>query len=103
MLLLVFLNCDSSAGVAVLLLIVTTGLFGFASRYPKQNFSHPPKVSDNKTSQWVFMAGLRPQFRMPAVWNAPELRSQHDAALPVQLQYPGERRAAAAMPLPESP
>jgi len=37
-----------------------------------------------------------PQFGMPA-----ELRSQHDAAPPVQLQYPGERRAAAAMPLPE--
>jgi len=35
--------------------------------------------------------------------NAPELRSQHDVAQPVQLQYSGERRAAAAMPLPESP
>jgi len=33
----------------------------------------------------------------------PELRSQHDTAPPVQLQYHGERRAAAAMPLPESP
>ena len=39
----------------------------------------------------------------PAVPNAPELRSQHDAAPPVQLQYSGERRAAAAMPLPKSP
>ena len=45
----------------------------------------------------------RPQFGMPPVRNAPELRLQHDAAPPVQLQYPGERRAAAAMPLPESP
>ena len=35
--------------------------------------------------------------------NAPELRSQHDAAPPVQLQYSGERCAAAAAPLPESP
>jgi len=41
----------------------------------------------------------RPQFRMPAVRNAPELRSQHNA----EPQYPGERRAAAAMSLPESP
>jgi len=56
-----------------------------------------------ETSRWVFTARLRPQFRMPAVRNAPELRSQHDAAPPVQLLYPGERRAAAAMPLPESP
>ena len=36
----------------------------------------------------VFTARLRPQFRMPVVRNAPELRSQHDAAPPVQLQYP---------------
>jgi len=40
----------------------------------------------------------RPQFGMPSVRNAPELRSQHDAAPPVQLQYPGEHHAAAAMP-----
>jgi len=33
----------------------------------------------------------------------PELRSQHAAAAPVQLEYPGEPRAAAAVPLPESP
>ena len=35
---------------------------------------------------------------MPAVRirNPPELRSQHDAAPPVELQYPGERRAAAS-------
>jgi len=38
-----------------------------------------------------------PQFGMP------ELRSQHDAAPLVQLQYLGERRAAAAMPVPVSP
>jgi len=42
----------------------------------------------------------RPHFRIPAVRNAPELRSQHNAAPPVQLQYPGKRLAAAAMPLP---
>jgi len=44
----------------------------------------------------------------PPVPNAPssecpKLRSQHHAAPPVQLQYPGERHAAAAVPLPESP
>jgi len=53
-------------------------------------------MKTKETSRWVFTARLRPQFRMPAVRNAPELRSQHDAAPPVQLQYPGERRAAAA-------
>jgi len=40
---------------------------------------------------------------MPPVRNVPELRSQQDAAPPVQLQYPGERRAAAAVTMPESP
>jgi len=50
------------------------------------------------TSRWVFTAQLRPTVR-----NAPELRSQHTAAVPVQLQYPIERRAAAAVPLLESP
>jgi len=53
-----------------------------------------------KQAGWFLTARLRPQFRTPAVpnapivRNAPELRSQHDAAPPVQLQYPGERRAA---------
>jgi len=45
----------------------------------------------------------RPQFRMPPVLNAPELRSLHAAAPPVQPECPAERRAAAAVPLPESP
>jgi len=40
---------------------------------------------------------------MLTVRNAPELRSQHDATPPVQLQYPSECHAAAAMKLPESP
>ena len=48
----------------------------------------------NNTSRWVLTARLRPQFRMPAVRNAPELRSQQDAAPPVQLQYPGSRAVA---------
>jgi len=39
----------------------------------------------------------------PPVPNAPELRSLHAAAPPVQSEYPVERRAAAAVPLPESP
>ena len=39
----------------------------------------------------------------PPVWNVPELRSLHAATPPVQSEYPAERRAAAAVPLPESP
>jgi len=39
---------------------------------------------------------------MPPVGNAPELRSLHAAAPPVQSEYPAERRAAAAVLLPES-
>jgi len=39
----------------------------------------------------------------PPVRNAPELRSLHAAAPPVQSEYPAKRRAAAAVPLPESP
>ena len=41
----------------------------------------------------------------PTVPNAPfgMSPSQHAAVVPVQLEYPGERRAAAAVPLPESP
>jgi len=35
--------------------------------------------------------------------ECPKLRSLHAAAPPVQSKYPGERRAAAAVPLPESP
>ena len=39
----------------------------------------------------------------PPVPNALELRSLYAAAPPVQSEYPDERRAAAAVPLPESP
>ena len=42
-------------------------------------------------------------FSTCPVRNAPELRLQYDAAPPVQLLYPGEHRAAAAMRLPEVP
>ena len=38
----------------------------------------------------------------PPVPNAPELRSPHAAAPPVQSEYPAEHRAAAAVPLPET-
>jgi len=68
-----------------------------------QDLSSSSMARANSTSQWVFTARLRLQFRMPPVRNARELRSHHDTASPVQLQYPGERRAAAAVPLPESP
>ena len=37
------------------------------------------------------------------VSSAPELRSLHAAAPPVQSEYPADRRTAAAVPLPESP
>jgi len=40
---------------------------------------------------------------VPAVPNVPELRSLNAAAPPVQSEYPAERRAAAAVPMPESP
>jgi len=40
---------------------------------------------------------------VPPVPNAPELRSLHAAAPPVQSEYPAERRGAAAVPLPELP
>jgi len=35
--------------------------------------------------------------------NAPELRSLHAAAPPIQSEYPAECRAVAAVPMPESP
>jgi len=38
----------------------------------------------------------------PPVGNAHELRSLHDTTPPVQSEYPAERGAAAAVPLPES-
>jgi len=40
---------------------------------------------------------------VPPVPNAPELRSLHAATPPVQSEYPDERHAAAAVPLPELP
>jgi len=57
----------------------------------------------SQTSRLVFTARLRPKFQMPPVRNAPEFRSLHAAAPPVQSEYPAKRRAAAAVPLPESP
>jgi len=60
-------------------------------------------ATNKYTNQLVFTAPFRPQFRTPPVRNAPELRSLHAAAPPVQSEYPAERRAAAAVPLPESP
>jgi len=39
----------------------------------------------------------------PPVRNAPELRLLHATGLPVQSEYAAERRAAAAVPLLESP
>ena len=39
----------------------------------------------------------------PPVPNAPKLQSLHAAAPPVQSEYSAEHRAAAAVPLPESP
>ena len=39
----------------------------------------------------------------PPVPNAPELQLLHAAVPPVQSEYPVKRRAAAAVPLPESP
>ena len=51
----------------------------------------------------AFYGPIAPQFRMSPVRNAPELRSLHAATPPVQSEYPAEHRAAAAVPLPESP
>jgi len=60
-------------------------------------------VRDTQTSRLVFTARLRPLLRTLPVRNGPELRSLHAAAPPVQSEYPAERRATAAVPLPESP
>ena len=57
-------------------------------------------VTDRQTSRLLSTA---PSSERPPVRNAPELRSVHAAALTVQSEYPAERRAAAAVPLPESP
>jgi len=57
----------------------------------------------HRQAGWFFATPLRPQFRTLPVPNTPELRSLHAAAPPVQSEYPVERRAAAAVPLPESP
>ena len=56
-----------------------------------------------KVQRILLQAGwfLRPDCA--PVPNAPALRSPHTAAPPVQSEYPAERRAAAAVPLPESP
>ena len=57
----------------------------------------------SQTSRLVFTARLCPKFRMTPVRNTPEFRSLHATTLPVQSEYPAKRRAAAAVPLPESP
>lgn len=44
----------------LLLLIVMSGLFGFVSRYPKQTFTHPPKVqprADFTAAIWTYHFG----------------------------------------------
>jgi len=61
------------------------------------------KVTNGITSRLVLTARLRPQFRMPPVRNVPDLQSLHAAALPVQSEYHVKRRAAVAVPSPESP
>ena len=62
----------------------------------------------NKQAGWFVRpdcapSSKRPHFRMPPVRIAPEFPCLHAAAPPVQSEYPAERRAAAAVPLPESP
>ena len=77
-----------------------------SSRVPLQGFkSLQGSVTVRETSRLIFTARLRPQVRMPPIRKAPELQSLHAAAPPVQSEYPYpvERRAAAAMPLPELP
>jgi len=61
-----------------------------------------------ETSRRVFTARLRPQFRTTPVPNArssecPSFDRSTTPRRAVQLQYLGERRAAAAMPVPVSP
>jgi len=74
-------------------------------RFDFQNYKHiPHKHTEQKTTQQYpdkpvsFYGPI-----VPPVLNAPELRSLHATAPPVQSEYPTERRAAAAVPLPESP
>jgi len=59
---------------------------------------------DTQTDKPVgFYGPIAPPVPNAPSSECPELRSQHDAAPPVQLQYPGERRAAVAVAFPESP
>jgi len=63
-------------------------------------------VTDRQTGQDKpvgFYGPIAPQVRTPPVQNAPELRLLHAATPLVQSEYPVERCAAAAVPLPESP
>ena len=73
----------------------------------RQRDAHKCREIDSKTnkhrSRLVFTARLRPKLLTPPVRNAPELRSLYTAAPPVQSEYSADRRAAAAVPLPESP
>jgi len=50
-----------------------------------------------------FYGPIAPPVPNAPVPNARELRSLHADTQPVQSEYPTERRAAAAVPLPESP
>ena len=68
--------------------------------FPRLDISQRRTITDKPV---VFTARLRPQFQMPPVRNAPELRLLHATTPPVQSEYPAERRAAAAVPLPKSP
>jgi len=71
--------------------------------YPMATIHQGYRQTDRQTSRLVFTVRLCRQFRTPPVQNAPKLRSLHAAAPTVQSEYPAERRAAAAVPLPESP
>jgi len=78
--------------------------------YSLQSRDMKHRMSSAKTSQLVFMARLRPQFRTPPVPNAPSsecprasISARHRAARSVRILYPAECRAAAAVPLLELP
>lgn len=49
------LNVAVAFARVVLLLIITSGLCGLVSRYPKQSFVHPPKVCDTLIRSGFFV------------------------------------------------
>jgi len=84
------------------------------SRYEDQSINQSTQVSlvgamlltgatysENKPDG--FYGPIAPPVSNAPSSECPELRSLHAAAPPVQSEYPTERRAAAAAPLPESP